>query len=59
MLFRSTHLFFVLIAPPQDSGHKYIKSLAALTEKLQDASLRDALMAAENYEAFCAALQEG
>lgn len=54
-----THLFFVLIAPPQDSGHKYIKSLAALTEKLQDASLRDALMAAENYEAFCAALQEG
>ena len=54
-----THLFFMLIAPPQDSGHKYIKSLAALTEKLQDTDLRDRLTAAEDYETFCAALEEG
>ena len=54
-----THLFFMLIAPPQDSGHKYIKSLAALTEKLQDTDLRDRLTVAEDYEAFCAALEEG
>jgi nitrogen PTS system EIIA component len=54
---KPTHLFFVLIAPPQDSGHKYIKSLAALTDKLQDAALRDKLMAAEDYESFCAALK--
>ena len=53
-----THLFFVLIAPPQDSGHKYIKSLAALTEKLQDDSLREALLAATDYESFCTALEE-
>jgi nitrogen PTS system EIIA component len=54
---KPTHLFFVLIAPPQDSGHKYIKSLAVLTDKLQDADLRDRLMAADDYEAFCAVLK--
>lgn len=51
-----THLFFVLIAPPQDSGHKYIKSLAALTDRLQDADLRQSLMDAADYDTFCAAL---
>lgn len=53
-----THLFFVLIAPPQDSGQRYIKSLAALTERLQDETLREKLAAAADYAAFCAALQE-
>lgn len=52
-----THLFFVLIAPPQDSGHKYIKSLAALTDRLQDSDLRDRLMAADSYDSFCAVLK--
>jgi len=54
-----TNLFFVLIAPPQDSGHKYIKSLAALTDKLQDDSLRDKLLGAEDYDTFCNVLKEG
>lgn len=54
-----THLFFVLIAPPQDSGHQYIKSLAALIDCVQDADLRDKLMAAGDYEAFCEAMKEG
>jgi len=53
-----THLFFVLVAPPQDSGHQYIKSLAALIDRLQDAPLREALMAAPDYDAFCAAMKE-
>ena len=53
-----THLFFVLIAPPQDSGHQYIKSLAALIDCVQDADLRDKLMAAGDYESFCAAMKE-
>ncbi|PIV80642.1 hypothetical protein COW53_08600 [bacterium CG17_big_fil_post_rev_8_21_14_2_50_64_8] len=52
-----THLFFVLIAPPQDMGHQYIKSLATLIDSVQDTDLRDKLMAADNYEAFCAALK--
>jgi len=47
----------VLIAPPQDSGHQYIKSLAALIDRIQDADLRDNLLAAEDYESFCTALK--
>jgi PTS system nitrogen regulatory IIA component len=54
-----THLFFMLIAPPQDSGHQYIKSLAVLTDKMQDTKLRDALLEAADYESFCEALKEG
>jgi mannitol/fructose-specific phosphotransferase system IIA component (Ntr-type) len=53
-----THLFFVLVAPPQDSGHQYIKSLAALIDRLQSAELREALMGAGDYDAFCAAMKE-
>ncbi len=53
-----THLFFMLIAPPQDSGHQYIKSLAALIDRVQDSDLRDKLMAAESYESFCTVMKE-
>jgi len=56
---KPTHLFFMLIAPPQDSGHQYIKSLAALTDKMQNASLRESVMKTEDYDSFCQALQEG
>lgn len=52
-----TRLFFVLIAPPQDSGHQYIKSLAALIDRVQDAALREQLLAAEDYDTFCAAMR--
>lgn len=55
---RPTHLFFVLIAPPQDTGHQYIKSLAALIDRVQDEGLRTKLMAAGDYDAFCAAMRE-
>ena len=54
----STHLFFVLIAPPQDTGHQYIKSLATLIDRVQDADLRAKLMEAGDYETFCAAMKE-
>jgi nitrogen PTS system EIIA component len=53
----ATHLFFVLVAPPQDSGHQYIKSLATLIDRLQDADLRSRLRDAADYETFCAALK--
>ncbi|HPF71399.1 MAG TPA: PTS sugar transporter subunit IIA [Candidatus Krumholzibacteria bacterium] len=53
-----THLFFMLIAPPQDTGHQYIKSLAALIDRVQDADLRGRLMEAGDYETFCAAMRE-
>jgi mannitol/fructose-specific phosphotransferase system IIA component (Ntr-type) len=48
-----THLFFALIAPPQDTGNQYIRSLAVLTEKMSDDALREAALAADDYDAFC------
>lgn len=54
----ATHLFFVLIAPPQDRDHRYIKSLAALIDRTQDTELHAKLMAAADYETFCAAMRE-
>jgi len=54
-----TRLFFVLIAPPQDRDHRYIKSLATLIDSTQDADLRSRLMDAADYDAFCAVMREG
>lgn len=53
-----THLFFMLIAPPQDTGNQYIRSLAVLIEKMQDPALRDAALAAADYPSFCEVLTE-
>jgi len=53
-----THLFFMLIAPPQDSGNQYIRSLAVLTEILQDEGTRKSLLEAADFEAFSSALTE-
>jgi mannitol/fructose-specific phosphotransferase system IIA component (Ntr-type) len=53
-----THLFFVLIAPPQDRDHRYIKSLATLIDRMQDADVRSQLMEAADYETYCAAMRE-
>lgn len=53
-----THLFFMLIAPPQDTGNQYIRSLAVLTEKMQDEAVRDAALAAADYASFCNVLTE-
>ncbi len=54
-----THLFFMLIAPPQDTGNQYIRSLAVLTEKMQAPALREAALKAADYAAFCQVLTEG
>lgn len=54
-----THLFFMLIAPPQDSGNQYIRSLAVLTEKLGDADVRSGLLEAADFDAFCQVLTGG
>jgi hypothetical protein len=49
----------MLIAPPQDTGNQYIRSLAVLTEKMQAPALREAALEADGYAAFCRVLTEG
>jgi mannitol/fructose-specific phosphotransferase system IIA component (Ntr-type) len=54
-----THLFFVLLAPPQDRANQYLPALGRLVETVQDDTLRDRLMKVGNFEEFAAVIQEG
>jgi len=54
-----THLFFVLLAPPQDRANLYLPALGRLVETVQDDVLRDRLMKAASYEEFAAVFREG
>ncbi len=53
-----THLFFMLIAPPQDAGSQYLHSLAVLTELMQDDDILARLLEADDYDSFCQVLLE-
>jgi nitrogen PTS system EIIA component len=53
---KPTHLIFMLIAPPQDGGNQYIGALAALVEKMQEESLRDAFLNADDFDGAFKAL---
>jgi PTS system nitrogen regulatory IIA component len=53
-----THLFFVLLAPPQDRANRYLPALGKLVETIQDDALRDRLMAVETFAEFAAVFQE-
>jgi PTS system nitrogen regulatory IIA component len=53
-----THLFFVLLAPPQDRANQYLPALGKLVETIQDDRLRDRLMAATAFEEFAAVIRE-
>jgi len=53
---KPTNLFFMLVAPPQDSGNQYLGALAALVEKMQDETLRDAFLNADDFDSAFNAL---
>lgn len=54
-----THLFFVLLAPPQDRANQYLPALGRLVETVQDDGLRDRLMHAPDFAEFAAVIREG
>jgi len=54
-----THLFFVLLAPPQDRANQYLPALGRIVETVQDDALRARLMQVETYEEFAAVIREG
>ena len=53
-----THLFFVLLAPPQDRANRYLPALGKLVETIQDDVLRDRLMTVTTFPEFAAVFQE-
>ncbi len=54
-----THLFFALLAPPQDRANQYLPALGRLVETVQDDAHRARLMQVSTYEEFAAVIREG
>ena len=54
-----THLFFALLAPPQDRSNQYLPALGKIIEIVRDDTVRDRLMQVSNFDEFAAVLREG
>ena len=54
-----THLFFVLLAPPQDRSNQYLPALGKIIETVRRDELRNRLLEVERFDQFAAVLREG
>lgn len=55
---KPTHLFFLIIAPPQDKENLYLQVLGHLVELIKTAPVRQKLMEARNFDELNVALRE-
>ena len=55
---KPTHLFFLILAPPQDAGNLYLQALGKIASVVQDDATVDQLMAADDWDAFSGILSE-
>lgn len=55
---KPTHLFFLILAPPQDTGNYYLQALGKIAELVRKDEVRGALMAAEDFDAMLGILKE-
>lgn len=53
-----THLFFLILAPPQDTGNYYLQALGKIAELVRKDTVRQALMEIEDFDAMVATLRE-
>ena len=53
------HLFFLILAPPQDRFNQYLPFLGKVVELIKDAAVRSRLAEVESYQSFVAVLSEG
>lgn len=49
---KPVHLFFLIVAPPQEKSNLYLPILGKLVEILRDESIRTQLQSVETYDAF-------
>jgi mannitol/fructose-specific phosphotransferase system IIA component (Ntr-type) len=56
---KPTHLFFVLLAPPQDRSNQYLPALGKIIETVRKDDLREKLMKVATFEEFAGVLREG
>jgi PTS system nitrogen regulatory IIA component len=54
---KPTHLFFLIIAPPQDKENLYLQVLGHLVELIKTSSIRQRLTDAANYDMLNSALR--
>lgn len=53
-----THLFFVILAPPQDTGNYYLQALGKIAELVRKDSVCTGLMEVEDFDALTTLLKE-
>jgi mannitol/fructose-specific phosphotransferase system IIA component (Ntr-type) len=54
---KPTHLFFLIIAPPQDKENLYLQVLGYLVELIKTSAVRQKLAASTSFDALAAALK--
>lgn len=54
---KPTHLFFLLLAPPQDTGNFYLQALGKIAELVRKDSIRGQLLEAEDFDRFTQVLR--
>ena len=55
---KKTNLFFLLLAPPHDTGNTYLRALGKIAEIVRKDEVCDALMKADDFEALVKILKE-
>lgn len=55
---KPTNLFFLILAPPQDTGNYYLQALGKIAELVRKTEVRDQLMEAADFDAMVGILKE-
>jgi len=55
---KPTHLFFLLLAPPQDTGNYYLQALGKIAELVRVDSVCNAMMEVRNFDELSSLLRE-
>lgn len=55
---KPTHLFFLILAPPQDTGNYYLQALGKIAELVRKDSVRKGLMEVEDFDGMISLLKE-
>ncbi len=56
---KKVHLFFLIIAPPQDKSNVYLPILGKIVEMVRDTKTRNAMLKATDFQTFLKAIPKG
>jgi len=55
---KPTHIFFLILAPPQDTGNLYLQALGKIAELVRQDKVCDALMKVDSFDELITLLRE-